>query len=557
MHLLRTALLVLAASLGLAAQEDAACLKCHGPQAPAARKAPKVDPKAFQASVHGSLGCTGCHSDLAPDHAGKVKAAPVSCAGCHEKASSTFEHSAHFAARKAGNTGAAQCGDCHGTHDIVPVRSTASPVHRDRLIATCGQCHPDIAEDLKESVHGKAMAQGVREAPICTDCHSDHAIQRLKGATPLQLAEEVCSGCHGSKRMNTKLGLATDRVSTFFDSYHGLAARMGSPTAANCASCHGFHRILPSSDPRSSVHPSHLLETCRRCHTTATERFIQGKIHVDEHATGTLGEKVNTGVRRLYIGMITLVIGGMLVHNFLALRKKALAAKCDPNRTVVRMSPAARIQHGLLATSFIYLVISGFALRYPDSWLGWLMGSSEAFRRISHRVAAVVMMVLSVGHLWFMFFTREGRTFVKDMLPTRQDILDVPMNLWHFVRPGAPRPRFGRFGYAEKAEYWAVVWGTAVMAGTGCLIWFKIDATRYAARWVVDVATTIHYYEAILATLAIIVWHFWSVVFDPDIYPLNWAFWDGRITRHHQEHEHPLEQLNEDQAPADDTEEKD
>ena len=79
------------------------------------------------------------------------------------------------------------------------------------------------------------------------------------------------------------------------------------------------------------------------------------------------------------------------------------------------------------------------------------------------------------------------------------------------------------------------------MGVTGLLIWFKIDVTQILPRWAVDVATTIHYYEAILACLAIIVWHFYHVIFDPDVYPINWACWNGKVTKHWHEDEHPLD----------------
>lgn len=92
-------------------------------------------------------------------------------------------------------------------------------------------------------------------------------------------------------------------------------------------------------------------------------------------------------------------------------------------------------------------------------------------------------------------------------------------------------------------EYWAVVWGTVIMGVTGLMIWFKMDVTAFLPRWIVDVALTIHYYEALLACLAIVVWHFYHVIFDPDIYPLNPACWDGRVSEEWQKHEHPLEDM--------------
>jgi cytochrome b subunit of formate dehydrogenase/DnaJ-class molecular chaperone len=516
---------------------DAACLSCHGQKG----AAKFVDPAVFAKSVHGANGCTSCHSavDL-NEHPGKP-VAKVSCAQCHDKATATFEASAHGRARKAGNTGAAQCSDCHGTHDIAPARSPQSPVSRGNMVNTCAMCHPDAAKDFQESVHGQRLAAGVLEAPSCTDCHSDHAIETLKGAPSMKVAQQVCSRCHGSARINDKFGMAGDRVSTFFDSYHGMAVRMGSTTAANCASCHGYHLVLPSSDPRSSVNKANLVKTCQKCHANATENFTVGTVHAGRNMPPSdLGGKVDQWVRSIYLSLIFGVIGAMVVHNFLILRRKALAALRDPNRTVVRMSLAARLQHGILASTFIFLVVSGFALKYPEN-LGWLMGHSEEFRRIGHRVAACIMMSGAVAHLIFLIFTREGRRFFLDMLPEVKDVTDVFVSLRHYLMAGAPRPRFKRFGYAEKMEYWSVVWGTFLMGATGLLIWFKIYTTRWLPRWVVDVSITAHFYEAALATLAILVWHFYFIFFDPDVYPINWAWLDGEVTPHHLKEEHPLD----------------
>src|SRR4029079_18238142 len=125
------------------------------------------------------------------------------------------------------------------------------------------------------SVHGKATAQGRREAPTCTDCHFEHKIQALKNSSSLKISVEVCSKCHASERMNTKYNLPSDRVRTFFESYHGLAAQYGSTLAANCGSCHGYHKVLPSSDPQSTIHKDHLVETCGKCHPGATDNFAQ------------------------------------------------------------------------------------------------------------------------------------------------------------------------------------------------------------------------------------------------------------------------------------------
>ena len=546
-------IVVMVAGLAMAAPApasdpgDAACMACHGHQTPPRKsgKGPKAPPfldaSKFADSVHAGNGCASCHSDVdLASHPAKP-AGPVVCANCHDKAAGTYETSVHGMARKAGDTGAAQCTDCHGVHDIKKVNNPISPVNRDNLGATCGQCHPDAVKDWRGSIHGTAMAAGVREAPGCTDCHSEHSIQSLKGASPLVVSRQVCSRCHGDARMNAKFSLPNNRVTTFFDSYHGMAAKMGSTTAANCSSCHGYHNVLPASDPKSSVNKANLIATCQKCHANANAKFSLGTIHEDKNDVSDLGGKIDHWVRATYMIMILCVIGGMVVHNLLILRKKALASLRDPNRTVVRMTLAARIQHGLLASSFIILVISGFALKYPDSALSWLMGSSEIIRRSIHRTAACIMIVGAIAHLFFAIFTKEGRKFVLDMLPEPKDITDVLVSLRYYLIPGMPKPQFKRFGYAEKAEYWAVVWGTFLMAATGLLIWFKLYTTELVPRWVIDVATTVHYFEAILASLAILVWHFYFVIFDPDIYPINWAWLDGKVTPHHYKEEHGLD----------------
>jgi formate dehydrogenase gamma subunit len=205
------------------------------------------------------------------------------------------------------------------------------------------------------------------------------------------------------------------------------------------------------------------------------------------------------------------------------------------------MTAAQRWQHFVLAVSFIVLALTGFALKFPDSWLAKVLGSSEPFRRWTHRVAGIIMLLVGAYHLVYLLTTRDGRKLVADLFPVKKDVLDAWQAVRYLTGWSSHKPQVGRFGYAEKMEYWAVVWGTIIMGATGLAIWFKIDVTRFFPRWIVAVATTIHYYEAVLACLAIIVWHFYHVIFDPEIYPLNTACLDGRISEEFQTHEHPLE----------------
>jgi formate dehydrogenase gamma subunit len=372
----------------------------------------------------------------------------------------------------------------------------------------------------------------------------EHKIRGLKASSPLKIATEICSNCHASERLNTKYNLPPDRVRTFFQSYHGLAAQYGSTLAANCGSCHGAHKILPSSDPSSTIHRTKLVETCGKCHPGASENFVRSKVHVDAAAENVgphLGEQVNWWVRRIYVVLIVGTIGTMLVHNLLHFRRKVLARYRSATLSILRMSPSQRAQHLVLALSFILLAITGFALKFSDSWVGKMMGSNEWFRSWSHRVAGVVLLAVGIYHIFYVIMAKEGRQLVKDLVPVKKDIQDAGDNARYLAGMSETKPKIARFGYAEKMEYWAVVWGTIIMGGTGLMIWFKMGVTKFLPRWAVDVGLTIHYYEAILACLAILVWHFYHVIFDPDVYPLNWACLKGKTSRHWHEEEHPLD----------------
>ena len=267
------------------------------------------------------------------------------------------------------------------------------------------------------------MAAGHRDAPTCTDCHSEHKIEALKTSSPLKIDVEVCGQCHASERMNTKYNLPPDQVKTFFESYHGLAAQYGSTVAANCASCHGFHKILPSTDPRSSIYKTNLVVTCGKCHPGATENFAQSKVHVDAAATSAgagVGEQINRWVRRIYLVLIVGTIGFMLAHNLLLFGKKVRARYRAADLTVVRMSLSQRMQHVILAVSFIVLAVTGFALKFPDSWIAKAMGSNEMFRRWTHRIAGVVLLVAGAYHVIYLLSDPRGAA-ARERLPARQE----------------------------------------------------------------------------------------------------------------------------------------
>ena len=426
-----------------------------------------------------------------------------------------------------------------------PASDPKSPIFKFNVPATCAKCHGPIKEEFMQSIHGQAIAHGDSLAPVCTDCHGIHSIKSHldpnSSVNAANLAQVTCARCHEGVRLSQELGIQGSRASTYLASYHGLASKRGSTIVANCASCHGVHNILPSSDPRSTINRANLIKTCGQCHPGVSEKFTLGKVHVDAPLSADIGSKAVRFIRGFYLLMIFGVIGGMVLHNLIIWRRKAIIYRDSEPRTITRMTPNQRWQHLTLLLSFFTLVITGFALKYPDSFLSLIPGMGERVRGTVHRIAGVVMIGAGVYHIVYAMFTRGGRKLVLDLLPEPKDARDVIGVMRYYLGLGGSKPEFKRFNYAEKAEYWALVWGVFVMAATGIALWAKVTVGDHFPRWWLDVATSIHFYEAILATLAIIVWHFYQIFLDPDAYPMNWAWWDGKVSEHHYQEEHGLD----------------
>lgn len=516
----------------------ATCIDCHTRNGDMTTILQAGDPKSTVHRSNIAETCGRCHGDKSV----------MQGSGISDRPFLSYRESVHAKALAQGNISAAVCTDCHNSHDILPAADPKSPIAKGNIPATCSKCHKSESAEFMQSVHGQAVTRGVSRSPVCTDCHGIHGItspvEKATANASSAVATDTCAGCHEGVALTREFGVAAERVSSYKDSYHGLASELGSKVVANCASCHGVHNILPSNDPKSMIHANNLPQTCGQCHIGAGVNFATGKIHLTSELVsaagaqdaGVIGTRI---VRWIYVPLIVLVIGGMAVHNGLIWIRKA-AAKKRQTRRIVRLSANQRVQHWLLLTSFIALVLSGFALQYPESWLAALLGGSEYLRRIIHRIAAVIMLAVGVYHLAYLGISKEGRLWLKDMLVRGKDFQDVIGNFRYYSGLSRVKPKIARFGYPEKAEYWAVVWGTILMGLTGLMIWFKLGVFAFLPRWTIDIALAIHFYEAVLATLAIIVWHFYHVIFDPDVYPLNFAFLDGRVSEEHYREEHEL-----------------
>jgi formate dehydrogenase gamma subunit len=493
--------------------------------------------------------CLSCHLDK-PEVREKI--------GLSTKFISSYEHSVHGSALNNDNNEAANCVSCHSSHKVQDAQNPQSTVYKANIPNTCSQCHDRITEVYKQSIHALAVENKNFEAPVCTDCHGEHNI--LSPEDPesrvsyKNVSEEVCSPCHSSVKLSEKYGIRSDRFKSYSDSYHGLALEGGSIRVANCVSCHSAHDIKPASDSTSSISKANLANTCGKCHPGANDNFTKGKIHISIEPAKT-EEPVLYWIITLYMVLIISVIGGMFLHNILdfykrarikKLKQRGLPGKVEYGHSLyLRMTLNERIQHIILALSFITLVITGFMLKFPDAWWVKTLRNmySQAFelRSLLHRIAAVTMVLVSLYHIFYLAFTKRGKQLLKDLLPRFKDIEDA-INIAKFnLGLSSEKPKLDRFCYVEKAEYWALVWGTIIMSVTGIIMWFENTFIGLFTKLGWDIASTIHYYEAWLAFLAIVVWHFYFVIFNPDVYPMSLAWIKGTISEEEMAEEHPLE----------------
>jgi cytochrome b subunit of formate dehydrogenase len=514
-----------AGSLARAA-DNSVCTACHDDQGAKLGK-----------SAHATVACASCHvkHDEYPHPANVPK--PV-CRQCHQGQEADYERGVHGQAIKNGNAAAPDCGMCHGTaHELLRPKSAE---FREKVPETCGMCHSEVAAQFGKSVHGQALAKGITQAPICTDCHGEHSILApSNAASPVNAGNirDTCGNCHGNVELSRRFNLPADRVVSFDASFHGLAAKEGNQTVANCASCHGVHNILPSSDPHSTTNPKNLAATCGKCHQGAGRRFAISQVHI---AQGGKEAPAMRWVQQFYLLAIPLTIGLMLLHNggdwvrkLLRLRGSGGAAHRPggdglPGRPNVRMLPFERVEHALLVVSFVTLAWTGFALKFSDQW--WARPSMVRdgnLRSIVHRIAAVVFVSVTLAHAISLIANRRLRRHWMELFPKVRDAREALANFSYNMGLRSAPPGRSSHSYIEKAEYWAVVWGAGVMIVTGFMLWGNnLMLALFPKLWL-DVATSIHFYEALLATLAIVVWHFYTVIFDPDVYPMDTAWLTG------------------------------
>jgi formate dehydrogenase gamma subunit len=502
--------------------------------------------------------CASCHTthDILPasnpeSSISKARLPETCSTGCHglgglledsivklPESFQDYNMSVHGRGTRHGVEAAASCDDCHEVHDLKSSADPTSPINQRNVAGTCGQCHGGVQRMYDDSIHGRAVQAGVTDSPTCTDCHGEHLILRPSDPESKtyvsRIAAETCGRCHQDPIIIHKYGLKGGVVGSYEDSYHGWAVQRNHKNAATCISCHTAHEVLPERDPDSTVNPANVVSTCQQCHPNVDEKFAASYTHT---SASLVLNPINWWIRNVYLVLIVLIIGGMVVHNLVIMNYYMIESRRaqEVHSWVMRFDLQQVIQHLLLTLAFVTLVVTGFALRFPDAW--WVkmlagLGLDETTRALIHRIAAVLMVVTALYHMWYIFATRRGRGELRAMLPAFSDVRDLFENFRFHTWRSRREVKFGRYDYSQKAEYWALIWGTIAMILTGLVLWFPGSAVKILPAWAVPASQTIHYYEAWLATLAILVWHFFFVIFHPEEYPMSWTWLTGRMSEH-------------------------
>jgi len=246
--------LVLVPAAG-AAPDAATCLGCHGSM----EGAVNVNQEKYAKSVHGSFDCVQCHMTLkGAQHQG--------LSGKADKA--TQELAA-----------------------AISSKSKTDPLAQ----AACAQCHPDVYEAYKGSVHGKnVIMKKSADGPVCTSCHGTPHYIQPKAAKDSAVNHfnvvRTCGTCHEEKHMAEKYGFSPLVMERYLESFHGRKLKVGHAGAPSCVSCHGSHGIISAKDPASPVAGANKMKTCGKCHAGATEKFVAAITHKPLHPIAHFAE---------------------------------------------------------------------------------------------------------------------------------------------------------------------------------------------------------------------------------------------------------------------------
>ncbi len=221
------------------------------------------------------------------------------------------------------------------------------------------------------------------------------------------------------------------------------------------------------------------------------------------------------------------------------LNKNNNSAASESKLYFIRLNYSERLQHFILVTCFVVLAITGFMLKMPEEMVSSLGSSREMvffWRGVLHRVAGTVMILVSMYHMFYLIAKPAGRRWIADMMMKPKDLKEMGQTFLYYFGIRDNHPEYDRFCYKHKFEYSALFFGNAVMAVTGLLLWTESEWTKF----ILDISILMHGMEAILASLAITVWHLYEVHLRPHKFPVDNMWLTGVIDEDEMKEEYPL-----------------
>jgi cytochrome b subunit of formate dehydrogenase len=496
--------------------------------------------------------CVACHTGHETQMirtAGGVfrETLPATCNRCHSDERHAREALAHgrIMTLQANGEGPANCTQCHVYH----WRKSNLPQHQASLRMQCQNCHVKETQEYSRSAHAQGREKGHMEPPTCVTCHGETDIKKVKESMRPREVIDLCSRCHANREIALKFQLNPDVVKSYKKTYHGQVYSLGyqGEEFATCINCHGNHDIRNVDDPASKVSRQNIVQTCARCHKDANEKFVGFLSHYDPHG-GEVGatspERNVSAAEKFMNGLLYGVFAFFGLHTLLWFGRSWIDRRRHPRvrspvserKWVLRFTPWQRSLHVALATSFLIQAMTGLPLKFSHSELAyWVAGHIMNLHTMAllHRISAGLMFSVFILHvltLMYLTFVRREKGLwsgARSLVASWQDAKDMFNHFRWFFFAG-PKPKFGRWTYWEKFDYYAVFWGVMVIGFSGLVLWFPEFATRLLPGWMINLAHVVHSEEALLATAFIFTVHFFNGHLRPDKFPLDDVIFTGR-----------------------------
>lgn len=536
--------------------QDKKCMTCHSDETATGKFADGsevsiyIDQTSYKQSAHGDkMSCTKCHPyvdisdhpnrELGNRHAYTVDLSK-SCTECHGQDMKQDVHS-------FGN--AAACADCHNPHYVVSFASSRPEVAR-----TCAKCHKATFEKYAHSVHGNAMMREQNpDVPGCSDCHPAHATKKASDMTFHLSSVDICAKCHGDAEKMKRYGVSSDVTQTYFEDFHGVSVAYQRKEGKvesfkpTCIECHGAHEIGKLDAANSIKIKGNLAKVCARCHPGATPQFSNAWL--SHYVPSPSKAPLVYFVKLFYWVFIPFMIVGLLIQIALDLihvviSRNGSGESLDSSPMVPRFSLLQRFEHFSVMVVFVVLAVTGIPQKFHESaWAEWLimnLGGIETVRAI-HRAAGIAFAAIAFGALFYDVVRLLGGKIMAAMVPTAKDFRDAILEIRYFLGLSMERPKFDRYDYRQKFEYWGLLFGGMVMVATGFVLYFPMTFASLLPGELIPVAKVAHSNEAMLALLVVITWHLYCAHLKPEYFPFDGSIFTGKISSKRMQEEHPLE----------------